>query len=247
MAIYETDFDHRLKADDSPVTEADIQADQIIFDGLTKAFPNIPIVSEERQQDLSNDTKEFFLVDPLDGTKEFLKRNGEFTVNIALIQAGISVAGVVGAPAQGLMYLAGQGIGAFRRDGCGDIRLKVKPRRSGEPIRVVGSRSHTGAEMQSWLAALNEPFEFTPAGSSLKFCRIAEGLADVYPRLGSTCQWDTAAGQCILENAGGSVVTLQSNPVLYILDRSRLNDFFVAYGSSDAVITVKSIEAVAMY
>ena len=206
MAVYETDFEHRLKADESPVTEADLLADQIICDALTRTFPNIPIVSEERQHHHSPDAEEFFLVDPLDGTKEFVARNGEFTVNIALIQAGVSVAGVVGVPVQGVLYLAGQGIGAFRRNVSGDTPLKVKPRRSGEPIRVVGSRSHASPEMQTWLDALHEPYEFTPAGSSLKFCRIAEGLADVYPRLGPTCQWDTAAGQCVLEAAGGTMI-----------------------------------------
>lgn len=228
MAVYETDFEHRLKADDSPVTEADLLADQIICDALTRAFPNIPIVSEERQHHHSPYTEEFFLVDPLDGTKEFLARNGEFTVNIALIQAGVSVAGVVGAPAQDALYLAGKGIGSFRRDKSGDMPLRVKNRCRGEPVRVIGSRSHAIAEMQAWLDQLTEPYVFMTAGSSLKFCRIAEGAADVYPRFGPTCQWDTAAGQCVLEAAGGFVYTRSGADLTYTFCSKMYNAIFIA-------------------
>jgi 3'(2'), 5'-bisphosphate nucleotidase len=185
-------------------------------------------VSEEHAQSFSPETPLFFLVDPLDGTKEFLKRNGEFTVNIALIRNGRPVAAVVGAPALDVMYVAGEGLGAVRRDAVGETSLRVPDRKSGEPLRVIGSRSHAAAEMEAWLRQLSEPHVFIAAGSSLKFCRVAEGAADIYPRFGPTSQWDTAAGQCVLEMAGGSVDTLDGAPFRYGLNRPMLNPPFIA-------------------
>lgn len=231
MAVYATDFTHRAKDDDSPVTEADLQADRLIRAGLAQAYPEVAVVSEEHLQSFAPDTPEFFLVDPLDGTKEFLKRNGEFTVNIALIQKGRPVAAVVGVPAQGVLYLAALGLGALRRDAAGDTPIAVCPPGPGKPLRVIGSRSHAAPEMQAWLDQLADPHVFMAAGSSLKFCRIAEGAADIYPRFGPTSQWDTAAGQCVLEAAGGSVTTMQGEPFLYGLHRSMLNDAFIARGA----------------
>ena len=222
------------KSDASPVTEADIRADEIICAELKRLFPGTMIVTEEGDMGFfGTKADEFFLVDPLDGTKEFLSRNGEFTVNIALIRQGRAVAGVVYAPAvgaEGAMYLAASGLGAWRHDASGKTSLFCAPRQPGMPIRVIGSRSHSGTEMADWLNNLDEDYTFVPAGSSLKFCRIAEGKADIYPRLGPTSQWDTAAGQCIIETAGGSVRTFDGGPLLYGLNRTILNPDFVARG-----------------
>jgi 3'(2'), 5'-bisphosphate nucleotidase len=215
MGVYAKDFAHWNKADASPVTEADLLADRLIRAALAATFPDIPVVSEEFEHSIDPNTNTFFLVDPLDGTKEFLKRNGEFTVNIALIHDGHPVAAVVG---------------AVRRDSLGEKQLVVKDRSADMPLRVIGSRSHAAAEMGAWLQQLSQPYLFMAAGSSLKFCRIAEGEADVYPRFGPTSQWDTAAGQCVLEAAGGTVSTLDGAPLCYGLDRPMLNPQFVARG-----------------
>ncbi|MEN9781368.1 MAG: 3(2),5-bisphosphate nucleotidase CysQ, partial [Pseudomonadota bacterium] len=179
-----------------------------------------------------------FLVDPLDGTKEFLKRNGEFTVNIALIEHGAPVAGVVLAPALGELFYAAQGLGAFKAqaDGSGAQPIRCSAAPDDAPLRVVGSRSHGLGALDAWLAALKRPYVFTAAGSSLKFCRIAEGAADVYPRFGPTSQWDTAAGQCVLEQAGGRVVAAQAQPLRYGLDRLVINPEFVAWGGLEKFI-----------
>jgi 3'(2'), 5'-bisphosphate nucleotidase len=222
------------KDDDSPLTEADLRAHDCISAGLRNAFPDIPVWSEEGASLAgSREVTRFFLVDPLDGTKEFLKRNGEFTVNIALIEDGQPVVGVVYAPALDQLYFAAQGIGAFRRDARGEARLHTSPPRAGEPLRVIGSRSHGGAEQAAWLQQLATPHTFVAAGSSLKFCRIAEGEADVYPRLGPTCQWDTAAGQAVLECAGGAVLDPQGRDLRYGVNRAVLNPHFIALCATD--------------
>lgn len=233
MAVYSTDFLHQQKDDASPVTEADLQADAVIRAALAQAFPGTPVVSEEHAMSFAAEIREFFLVDPLDGTKEFLARNGEFTVNVALIRDGRAVAAVVGLPASGVLYLAAQGLGAFRRDTTGQVGLRVVAPGPGQPLRVIGSRSHAGAEMAAWLAQLTVPHVFMAAGSSLKFCRIAEGAADVYPRFGPTCQWDTAAGQCVLEVAGGTVTAPCGTPLRYGLNRPMLNPHFIARGAAN--------------
>jgi 3'(2'), 5'-bisphosphate nucleotidase len=230
MGVYAKDFAHWNKVDASPVTEADLLADRLIRAALAAAFPDIPVVSEEFEHSIDPNTNTFFLVDPLDGTKEFLKRNGEFTVNIALIHDGHPVAAVVGTPALGVVYVAAKGLGAVRRDSLGEKQLVVKDRSADMPLRVIGSRSHAAAEMGAWLQQLSQPYLFMAAGSSLKFCRIAEGEADVYPRFGPTSQWDTAAGQCVLEAAGGTVSTLDGTPLCYGLNRPMLNPQFVARG-----------------
>ncbi len=239
LSVYATDFTSTVKSDASPVTEADLRADRVIRAGLQQAFPGVFIWSEESTSQA--DTKvpdRFFLVDPLDGTKEFLKRNGEFTVNIALIEHGAPVAGVVLAPALGELFYAAQGLGAFKAqaDGSGAQPIRCSAAPDDAPLRVVGSRSHGLGALDAWLAALKRPHVFTAAGSSLKFCRIAEGAADVYPRLGPTSQWDTAAGQCVLEQAGGRVVGPQGQPLRYGLDRPVINPEFVAWGGLENFI-----------
>jgi 3'(2'), 5'-bisphosphate nucleotidase len=229
MRLYGTAVRQAAKQDASPVTQADTDADAIIREGLAASFPGVPVLSEESAQDPALGDV-FFLVDPLDGTKEFLSRTDEFTVNIALVCAGRPAAGVVYAPALDELYTAGAGCRPRKHCGSRSADLQVAPFEAGRPLRVIGSRSHAGPAMQAWLDALSVPYTFVAAGSSLKFCRIAEGRADIYPRFGLTSQWDTAAAQAVLESAGGSVSDLSGTPLCYGCDRPILNPFFAAIG-----------------
>lgn len=230
MAVYGSDFSATVKDDASPLTEADLRADAVIRRGLEVAFPGVFILSEESVSAESRSGETFFLVDPLDGTKEFLKRNGEFTVNIALVNRGQVVAGVVLAPALGELYYAASGQGAFKCVAGVITELQVTEFDRAAPLRVIGSRSHGADALAAWLAVLPHEHRFLAAGSSLKFCRIASGDADIYPRFGLTSQWDTAAAQCVLESAGGAVLDMAGNPLRYGLDRPVLNPHFVAMG-----------------
>lgn len=232
MAVYRgAEISRWAKEDDSPVTHADLHADRVIRASLQAAFPEVFVVSEESQPDDRTPRDRFFLVDPLDGTKEFLKRNDEFTVNIALIEQGRPIAGVVLAPALGQLYFAAQSVGAFRRDSAGETALHTAE--PATPLRVIGSRSHGLEALDAWLRRLDGGHSFVAAGSSLKFCRIAEGQADVYPRFGPTCQWDTAAGQAVLECAGGAVLDAAGADLRYGVDRPTLNPFFIALARRD--------------
>lgn len=204
------------KVDGSPVTKADLAAHRVLVSQLVPLLPNCPVVSEEDGDSLGSRKPcgQFWLIDPLDGTKEFIARNGEFTVNVALIEEGRSVLGVVFAPALGPLYWGGQGIGSFR---CLDERtvpLKVAISVVGGCHRVAASKSHLNDATQAFISRLGQ-VSLVQAGSSLKFCRVAEGAADIYPRLGPTCEWDTAAGQAVLEGAGGFVVDLLGHPLRY--------------------------------
>ena len=230
LALYGTDCATATKHDASPLTQADTDADAIIGARLRDAFPGVPIVSEESNTAALAGADVFFLVDPLDGTKEFLSRTDEFTVNIALVAHGRPSAGVVFAPALGELFAAGSHGAAQKRTGDGRMDLRVSPFDRARPLRVIGSRSHASPAMQEWLNTLDVPYTFVAAGSSLKFCRVAEGLADVYPRFGLTSQWDTAAAHAILERAGGSVVDPSGAPLSYGCDRPMLNPFFTAIG-----------------
>ncbi|MDD2544775.1 MAG: 3'(2'),5'-bisphosphate nucleotidase CysQ [Burkholderiaceae bacterium] len=228
MAIYGRAFTVWTKDDASALTEADLRADQVIRQGLEAAFPATYLWSEESRSSGSTETGVFFLVDPLDGTKEFLQRNGEFTVNIALIAAGRPVAAVVLAPASGALYFAAEGLGAWKQGPQGPVPLRVQAPDPGQPLPVLGSRSHGTDAVGVWLNQLGRPWVLHPVGSSLKFCQMAEGLGALYPRFGPTCQWDTAAGQCILEQAGGAVVDRHGQALAYGLQRPILNPYFVA-------------------
>jgi 3'(2'), 5'-bisphosphate nucleotidase len=230
MDVYGGDFDVMHKADQSPLTIADMRADAIIRTRLEAAFPGTYILSEEsRSADgAASPDAPFFLVDPLDGTKEFLKRNGEFTVNIALILNAVPVAGVVYAPALAALYFAGDQLGAWRRDAAGLARLQAQPWDSSRTLQVIGSRSHGADELNAWLQKLPCSHDFVAAGSSLKFCRIAEGSAHAYPRFGPTSQWDTAAAHCVLNNAGGAVVGSDGLPLRYGILLPILNPHFLA-------------------
>jgi 3'(2'),5'-bisphosphate nucleotidase len=239
MAVYDQGGPTSQKADASPLTEADLRADAVIRHGLEAAFPGVFILSEESCTAGDQTAEVFFLVDPLDGTKEFLKRNGEFTVNIALVQHGVPSAGVVYAPALGELFYAAQGLGAWMQDATGAVQvLQVVPWSPTEPLRVMGSRSHGGDKLTAWLSKLSGHHSYVAVGSSLKFCRIAQGKADVYPRFGPTSQWDTAAAQCVLEAAGGAVRDLLMEPLRYGLQRPLLNPEFVAVGDRAIVLSI---------
>lgn len=205
------------KPDGSPLTRADLQAHQIISTRLAALTPGVPVVSEEDSQSMAArlPTGDFWLIDPLDGTKEFLAQNGEFTVNIALVRDGKAVFGVVVAPVLGQAYWGGDGLGAFREmDGRVQAIRVATPAAPGQPLRVLASKSHLNAETVEFIRQLGA-YELVQAGSSLKFCRLAEGAADVYPRLGPTCEWDTAAAQAIVEAAGGQMTQLDGAPLRY--------------------------------
>lgn len=234
MQVYASGFDIEQKADDSPVTTADLAAHRLIVQGLSQLTPDIPVLSEESAQvswETRRQWQRYWLVDPLDGTREFIKRNGEFSVNIALIEEGVSVFGVVQAPVTGLVWHAERGATAYRREGQQQdaISTRVPP---AVPLRVAASRSHRSERTQTLLARMGE-IELIAQGSSLKFCRIAEGTLDVYPRLGPTSEWDTAAGQCVLEAAGGVLLAADSGQPFQYNQRPRLlNGDFVALGDA---------------
>lgn len=201
-------IDVQNKADDSPLTAADLAAHQLICQALATLTPDIPVLSEEAA-DIPWSTRQqwtrYWLVDPLDGTKEFIKRNGEFTVNIALIDAGEPVLGVIHAPVLGKTYSGGLGLGAFVADGSGERAIQAVAPKAGETVRLVGSKSHYLPEVEPYLAQFPQ-HELVAVGSSLKFCLVAEGAAHIYPRFGPTMLWDTGAGHIIATAAGASVV-----------------------------------------
>ncbi len=228
MAVYASPIEAWCKDDHSPLTDADLRADAVIRAGLEQHFPGMFILSEESLSQGDAPADLFFLVDPLDGTKEFIQRNDEFTVNIALVQHGEPVAGVVLAPALGEMFYAARGFGAWLATASGTVSISTSTPAADAPLRVIGSRSHGGAALADWLARLDVPHTFVAAGSSLKFCRLAQGEADIYPRMAPTCQWDTAAGQAILEEAGGAVLDAEGRRLSYGPHRPVLNPDFVA-------------------
>lgn len=237
MRIYAQDFSVYEKQDSSPLTDADLAAHRVIVEGLS-SLSSLPILSEESAEIAWSERQtwqQYWLVDPLDGTKEFIKKNGEFTVNIALIDNGQPVLGVVVAPALQRSYFGVEGFGAWRQDVHGQHAIKATPRNNNEPWKVVGSRSHQVPEMEAWLAALDGEVEMVAMGSSLKLCLVASGEAHLYPRLGPTSEWDTAAAHAIAIAAGAKVTVLDANapidavaaPLLYNQKDSLLNPFFL--------------------
>ncbi|MGL0785753.1 3'(2'),5'-bisphosphate nucleotidase CysQ [Xanthomonas translucens] len=232
MAVYATRFDVEHKADASPLTQADLAAHRIIVEGLERLTPDLPVLSEESAQipwDVREHWTGYWLVDPLDGTREFVKRNGEFSVNIALIHQGAPVFGVVQAPVDGRVWHAVRGEQAYRRDGFRDTALNTR-RPASAPLRVAASRSHRDPRTDALLLRMGET-EVIAQGSSLKFCRIADGVLDVYPRFGPTSEWDTAAGQCVLQAAGGTLLAAETGkPFRYNRRASLLNGDFIALG-----------------
>jgi 3'(2'), 5'-bisphosphate nucleotidase len=223
------------KADASPLTVADLRAHALIVARLAELTPGVPVLSEEAAETPFSERsrwQRYWLVDPLDGTREFLARNGQFTVNIALIEGHAPALGVVHVPVTGSTYLGYPGRGAWReRPGTTPESIRVA-QHSAAPLRVVGSRSHRGDSLDSFLAR-SGPHELLAIGSSLKFCLVAEGAADVYPRLGPTSEWDTAAAHAVLAAAGGTVSQLDGAPLAYNTRAELLNPHFVAYGPKD--------------
>ncbi len=251
LEVYERDFGVDHKEDGSPLTLADRRSHEIITDCLTRGCsPVLPVLSEEGRDIPLVERRAwdyYWLVDPLDGTKEFIKRNGEFTVNIALIHRDRPVLGVVYLPVKQTFYFASEGLGAYRLEGregvvdegppAGLIEAST-PLAGGEDvacggrgIRIVGSRSHVTSELEEFVARMKQrhgEVEFVPAGSSLKFCLVAEGAADMYPRFGPTMEWDTAAGQAVVEQAGGCVLDVETGERMLYNKESLLNSWFIA-------------------
>ena len=229
LAIYRQPFAVEYKQDESPLTAADQGAHEVIVQALARLTPDIPVLSEESDAETMQARlgwSRYWLVDPLDGTKEFVSRNGEFTVNIALIDHGRPVWGLVYAPVLDKLWYGGKGIGAWRVADGTHKAIQTRPHEAGQAWRVVGSRNHLSQATLDYLAPLGE-VELVSMGSSLKFCIIAEGGAELYPRLAPTCEWDTAAAQAVLEGAGGSVTQLDGSALAYNKP-DILNPWFVA-------------------
>jgi 3'(2'), 5'-bisphosphate nucleotidase len=232
MDIYGQDFAIKLKNDGSPLTKADQSAHRIIQKGLAKLSPRLPVLSEESSENEVCDRRNwesYWLVDPLDGTKEFVKKNDEFTVNIALVEKNRATLGVIIAPALRVEYSGSIGLGAWCQH---KNQAKIKINTSllqNRPTRVMGSRSHQNTATENYIKALGD-YDLKEIGSSIKTCYIADGQADVYPRFGPTSEWDTAASQAILESAGGGMIDLAGKPLRYNTKNDLLNPHFVAFG-----------------
>ena len=234
LPYWQADVAVQTKADESPVTAADIAAHKVLETGLLALDASIPVLSEE-DCEIALSTREqwtrWWLVDPLDGTKEFISGSDEYTVNVALIEHGRVVFGVVGVPVTSAIYYGGAEFGAFCRDADGATRSLHMRSAPQDELAVVASKRHSSPEQEALLERLAKSFpalRLVNVGSSLKFCQMAEGAADLYPRLAPTSQWDTAAAQGVLEGAGGQVLNLQGQPLTYEAQESYLNPFFVA-------------------
>ena len=229
---YDGDMGITQKADNSPLTKADLASHELITAELARLWPEIPVLSEE-SADIPWGTRrnwqQYWLVDPLDGTREFINHNGEFTVNIALIQDHNPVLGIVHVPVTDISYFGARDFGAWRRHGSEAAAAIDVRQPATEPVIIVGSRSHANPDLAGQLNKLG-PHELISMGSSLKFCRVAEGLADFYPRLGPTSEWDTAAAQAVVEAAGGQVVKIDGSPLTYNTRETYLNPFFFVFG-----------------
>jgi 3'(2'), 5'-bisphosphate nucleotidase len=235
MAVYDgPDFEVRAKGDASPVTEADEAADAVISAGLRAAFPGVPLITEEQAESHALSAQTFLIVDPLDGTKEFVQRRGDFTVNIAYVENGIPVCGIVYAPAKGRLFyttVTGQSVeevGPFARDLPGPLKPLQVSRPDNSALMVVASKSHRDQATDDYISRYAVK-DMTSAGSSLKFCLVATGEADLYPRLGRTMEWDTAAGDAVLRGAGGQVVRFDDHQPLAYGKAGWDNPFFIAF------------------
>lgn len=220
------------KADSSPLTAADLAIDEVIVSGLQRAFPDIPIITEERagNHTTNHSTGSFFLVDPIDGTKEFINQSNEFTINIALIEDGVPVAGMVYAPALKRLFWGAKDLGSFEETTNGSSKQIAVRDTNNDALIVVASRSHLNAETEAFITK-NKVASVKNAGSSLKFCLIAAGEADIYPRFGPTMEWDIAAGHAVLSGAGGVVHTIDGSPISYGQELYK-SPFFIARTAS---------------
>ena len=235
LDVYQSDFDFQTKGDGSPLTLADQKAHTLIETRLRALTPDIPVLSEESIDEVGETRLQwsrYWLVDPLDGTKEFIKRNGEFTVNIALIDEGVPCMGIVYAPVLESLYFAQHGEGAWKKSAQAEAE-PIKTRRLNlDKVEIVASRSHLSEEVKRFASsfdAYSENVDLISMGSSLKLCLVAEGCADVYPRLGLTSEWDTAAAHCVVEAAGGKVIDCELQPLRYG-KRDILNPWFIVVG-----------------
>jgi len=235
LNVYRQNFTVETKDDRSPLTQADIASHELIRDALSELTPDIPQLSEESDSipfATRSSWGEYWLIDPLDGTKEFVNRNGEFTVNIALIRDHEPVLGIVHVPVSGVTYAGVNGVGATRQRNSGDkqsIQIRIP---HANPLIVVGSRSHANPVLVKHLEAMGD-YELVSMGSSLKFCLVAEGEADFYPRLGPTSEWDTAAAHAVVSAAGGEVMTLSGTPLRYNTKDNLLNPEFMVVGDPE--------------
>ena len=234
---YNTDLDVSFKYDKSPLTTADIESNKYIITSLLNLYPEIPILSEESLVDwnIRKNWKTYWLIDPLDGTKEFINKNDEFTVNISLIKNNLPYLGIIYAPALGYLYFSKKNEGSYKINCLKKIdslsrslSLKVSTKKISDTINIVQSRSHSNEKLLSWIKNNIQNYKILKKGSSLKFCDIAEGKADFYPRLGPTSEWDIAAGHMILLEAGGELKTIDDKKILYNLKEDIKNPDFIA-------------------
>jgi len=244
LDYYNKNLNITFKADESPLTQADLASNKLITDTIKKITPNIPILSEEEfiEWDVRKEWKKYWLIDPLDGTKEFIKKNGEFTVNIALIENNRPTLGVIYAPVSNELYFAKKNFGSFKiltstqlntLDNAKKISIKINKTNK---VNIIGSRSHSNPILNKWVSKNFNDFQILQKGSSLKFCLIAEGFADIYPRFGPTSEWDIAAGHIILEEAGGKLKSIDNKEILYNEKEDILNPNFFAYNNIDFII-----------
>ena len=244
LEIYNSEFSIETKDDQSPLTTADLASHNCLVAGLEKLSPKLPILSEESAYLPYSERKQwetYWLIDPLDGTKEFIKRNGEFTVNVALIRGNQPILGVVYVPVSGICYSAAENIGAWKQSRDQQPQAISVLKQATQPLTVVGSRSHQTEELANYLSKLGQ-HELVSMGSSLKLCLVAEGKADLYPRIGLTSEWDTAASQCIVEQAGGKVTDLKGQVLAYNTKEEYLNPYFLVFGDDSHDWTAYAID-----
>ena len=238
LQYYNKDVEILYKDDSSPLTKADLASNKIILNALNYLDINIPILSEESFVDWNTrkNWNQYWLVDPLDGTKEFIKKNGEFTVNIALIKNNNPILGVIFAPAKSMLYFAKKNNGSYKINTMDELNnlnqaKKISVSKQSNPIRIIGSRSHSNSTFSNWVNKEFPNSQIIQSGSSLKFCLIAEGKADIYPRFGPTSEWDTAAGHIILDESGGKISTFKNSKLNYNTKEDILNPEFYAIGN----------------
>ena len=237
MNHYQKDTKVMIKEDRSPLTNADLDSNNIICSGLSKIDSTIPIISEEAFIDWQTrrEWNKYWLIDPLDGTKEFINKNGEFTVNIALIQNNKPVLGVIFVPVLSTLYFASQNYGSYKLNCSSNLdslnessKIKVNEKNRSDHLLIIGSRSHSNEGFSKWVKENIKDYELVKKGSSLKFCHIAEGKADLYPRFGPTSEWDIAAGHIILTEAGGIINSVDNKEIAYNTKEDILNPYFIA-------------------
>lgn len=238
-----TQFDVKTKADSSPLTQADLIAHNEIVEGLKQLTPDVPILSEEQDPPISfaerKTWQHYWLVDPLDGTKEFINHSGDFAINIALIENHEPIFGLIYSPVLDEVYFAGKGFGAYKQSTAGEEPVKIKTRKWKDKTIVAVGHHYKVEKLQAILEKFGE-YEILTMGSALKFCLLADGRADFYPRLGQTYEWDTAAGQIIVEEAGGAVIDLDFKPLRYNTKDSLINPPFMALGSKNLLRQLKA-------